>query len=84
MKILVIGGGGREHAIVWKFAQSERVETVYCAPGNPGIAATPKAVCVDVPVGGDFADIRRFAKENGLIFLETSAKTSFNVEQAFL
>ena len=37
MKILVIGGGGREHALVWKIAQSPLVEKVYCAPGNPGI-----------------------------------------------
>ncbi|MEC4672251.1 MAG: phosphoribosylamine--glycine ligase N-terminal domain-containing protein, partial [Nitrospirota bacterium] len=34
MKILVIGGGGREHALVWKLAQSPRVSTLYCAPGN--------------------------------------------------
>ena len=38
MKILVIGQGGREHALVWKLAQSPLVEKIYCAPGNPGIA----------------------------------------------
>jgi phosphoribosylamine--glycine ligase len=38
MKILVVGGGGREHALVWKIAQSPLVEKVYCAPGNPGTA----------------------------------------------
>jgi len=38
MKILVIGSGGREHALVWKLAQSRRVTSVYCSPGNPGIA----------------------------------------------
>ena len=37
MKILVIGGGGREHALVWKIAQSPLVDKTYCAPGNPGI-----------------------------------------------
>ena len=39
MKILVIGGGGREHALCWKLAQSSRVAKLYCVPGNAGIAA---------------------------------------------
>jgi len=38
MKVLVIGSGGREHALVWKLRQSDSVEQVYCVPGNPGIA----------------------------------------------
>ena len=38
MKILVIGQGGREHTLVWKLAQSQLVEKIYCTPGNPGIA----------------------------------------------
>ena len=44
MKILVIGGGGREHALVWKLKQGDGVEAVYCAPGNAGIEA--EATCV--------------------------------------
>ncbi|HEX9777390.1 MAG TPA: phosphoribosylamine--glycine ligase [Geopsychrobacteraceae bacterium] len=44
MKILVVGGGGREHALVWKIAQSPLVETIYCAPGNPGIAELAECV----------------------------------------
>lgn len=47
MKILVVGGGGREHALIWKVAQSPLVETIYCAPGNPGIADL--ADCVHIP-----------------------------------
>jgi phosphoribosylamine--glycine ligase len=46
MKILVVGGGGREHALCWKLAQSKRVTKIYCAPGNPGIAG------VDLAQGG--------------------------------
>ena len=48
MRILVIGGGGREHALVWKLRQSPRVTALYCAPGNPGIAA--QATCVPIAV----------------------------------
>ncbi|OKY76552.1 MAG: 5-(carboxyamino)imidazole ribonucleotide mutase [Desulfobulbaceae bacterium DB1] len=48
MKILVVGSGGREHALVWKLARSEKVDKVYCAPGNAGIASL--AECVDIKV----------------------------------
>jgi phosphoribosylamine--glycine ligase len=47
MKILVIGGGGREHALVWKLAQSAGVEKIWCAPGNGGIAGEAECVAVD-------------------------------------
>jgi phosphoribosylamine---glycine ligase len=47
MKILVIGGGGREHALVWKLAQSPSVEHVWCAPGNAGIAQDAECVAAD-------------------------------------
>ncbi len=49
MKILVIGGGGREHALVWKLRQSDDNHTLYCAPGNAGIAGL--ATCVDIAAG---------------------------------
>ncbi len=50
MNILVIGGGGREHALAWKAAQSANVETVFVAPGNAGTALEPKLenVAIDV------------------------------------
>jgi phosphoribosylamine--glycine ligase len=59
MKILVLGSGGREHALVWKLAQSPRVEKIYCAPGNPGLAQL--ADCVDIAVT-NAAALRHFAK----------------------
>ncbi|RLC20924.1 MAG: phosphoribosylamine--glycine ligase, partial [Deltaproteobacteria bacterium] len=46
MKVLVVGGGGREHALIWKIAQSPKVEKIYCAPGNAGIAEL--ATCVPI------------------------------------
>ena len=49
MKILVIGAGGREHALAWKFAQSDQVDEVLVAPGNAGTALEPGVQNVDVP-----------------------------------
>lgn len=59
MKVLVVGGGGREHAIVWKLAQSKHVTELFCAPGNPGIAEL--AWCVDISAE-DIDGICGFAK----------------------
>lgn len=47
MKVFVVGGGGREHTLVWKIAQSSLVEKIYCAPGNPGIAELAECVYID-------------------------------------
>ncbi|KJJ73895.1 phosphoribosylamine--glycine ligase [Clostridium sp. FS41] len=63
MKVLIVGGGGREHAIAWKAVQSPRVEKLYCAPGNAGIAQV--AECVDIGVM-DFDAQVAFAKEHGI------------------
>jgi len=49
MKILIVGSGGREHALAWKIAQSPMVKKLFCAPGNPGIAKVAK--CVDIKTG---------------------------------
>lgn len=59
MKILVIGGGGREHAICWKLAQSKDVHKVYCAPGNAGTAAVAENVDIAVT---DIAGLVQFAQ----------------------
>jgi len=60
MKILVVGGGGREHALVWKLKQSPRVEKIWCAPGNGGIAAEAECVAIDA---GDVGAIVAFAEK---------------------
>ncbi|OJF17400.1 MAG: phosphoribosylamine--glycine ligase [Bacillaceae bacterium G1] len=63
MKVLVVGQGGREHALVWKLAQSPRVSRLYCAPGNAGIAEL--ATCVPISET-DLDGLVRFAKEEGI------------------
>jgi phosphoribosylamine--glycine ligase len=59
MKVLVVGGGGREHAIVWKLSQSKSVDKIYCCPGNAGIAEL--AECIDVNQN-DFNALLDFVK----------------------
>ncbi len=56
MKILIIGGGGREHALAWKIAKSPKVKQVYCAPGNAGIAAIAKCIPIDAADVNGLAD----------------------------
>ena len=65
MKVLVVGGGGREHAIVEKVKQSKRVDEVFCAPGNAGIARIAK--CVDIGVM-EFDKLADFAVNEGIDF----------------
>ncbi len=60
MKVLIVGSGGREHAIAWKVAQSPKVDKIYCAPGNAGIAEY--AECVDI-AAMEFDKLVAFAKE---------------------
>src|ERR1700719_4242484 len=61
MKILVIGGGGREHAWVWKLKQSSSVDRIFCAPGNAGTASIAENVAIPAT---DLAQLLRFAKQN--------------------
>ena len=63
MNVLIIGSGGREHALAWSAARSEAVEHVYIAPGNAGTAAEPKAKNVDISVD-DFRALADFAENN--------------------
>ena len=63
MNILIIGGGGREHALAWKAAQSSQVEKVYVAPGNAGTAAEPEMENVSI-AAEDIDGLLEFAQEN--------------------
>lgn len=63
MKVLVIGSGGREHALVWKLAQSPRVSALYCAPGNAGIASQAK--CLPI-AADDLASLKAFVQAEGI------------------
>ena len=65
MKVLIIGGGGREHALAWKVAQSPRVEQVYVAPGNAGTAREPRIA--NLPIGSnDIEPLVGFAREQAI------------------
>jgi phosphoribosylamine--glycine ligase len=63
MKVLVVGGGGREHALVWKLSRSSRVDKIFCAPGNAGI--TELARCIDIRVD-DIDSLLNFVKYEGI------------------
>ena len=62
MKILVVGQGGREHALVWKLAQSQDVEKIYCVPGNPGIAR----IAETIPMPARFTDLADWAETENI------------------
>ena len=65
MNVLIVGGGGREHALAWKAAQSDKVESVYVAPGNAGTAHENKIQNVDIDAG-DIDALKSFALEHGI------------------
>ncbi|HEY9824528.1 MAG TPA: phosphoribosylamine--glycine ligase, partial [Stenomitos sp.] len=62
MRIIVVGNGGREHALAWKFTQSQAVDRVYCVPGNGGTATLPK--CENISLSSmDFEGIAALARQ---------------------
>jgi phosphoribosylamine--glycine ligase len=63
VNVLLIGGGGREHALAWKIAQSPKLDTLYCAPGNAGIAEAAEIVPLDV---SDHGAVAAFCKEKSI------------------
>ena len=73
MKVLVVGSGGREHALVWKLSQSQRISKLYCAPGNAGTAMERLALNADavenvgIPAGA-IGDLLHFAQKQGVDF----------------
>ncbi len=82
MKVLVVGGGGREHALVWKIAQSRSVSKVFCAPGNAGIAS--QAECV--PIGAeDVSGLLNFARKEriDLTVVGPEAPLTLGIADAF-
>ncbi len=64
MRIMIVGGGGREHALAWKISQSEQVEEIICVPGNPGIAETAR--CIEIAGGDSPEELASLARENGI------------------
>ncbi|PSV29885.1 phosphoribosylamine--glycine ligase [Photobacterium sp. GB-72] len=84
MKVLIIGNGGREHALGWKVAQNPQVETVFIAPGNAGTALEPKLENVEIGVE-DIAALVEFAQNNqiGLTIVGPEAPLVIGVVDAF-
>ncbi|HPW45041.1 MAG TPA: phosphoribosylamine--glycine ligase [bacterium] len=82
MDILVVGGGGREHALVWKISQSSRAGRIYCAPGNPGISKI--AECVEI-AADDIQALLSFAKSKkiGMTVVGPEAPLSAGIVDAF-
>jgi phosphoribosylamine--glycine ligase len=64
-RLLVVGGGGREHALCWKLAQSPNVSKIYCAPGNGGTSSESKTENLNIPVN-DFSSLREFAEKRNI------------------
>ena len=82
MKVLVVGSGGREHALTWKLAQSPHLDALYCAPGNPGTRTLARNVAI---AADDVATLRRFAREEqiDLTVVGPEAPLALGITDAF-
>jgi phosphoribosylamine--glycine ligase len=82
VKVLVIGGGGREHALAWKLAQSPHLDALYCAPGNPGTRSLARNVAIEPD---DIAALRRFARDEriDLTVVGPEAPLALGITDAF-
>ncbi len=82
MKVLVIGSGGREHALVWKLSQSKHVDTIFCVPGNGGISEIAECIEMDA---GNIEGITAFAKKEkiGLVVVGPENPLALGIVDAF-
>ena len=80
MKILIVGSGGREHALAWKIAQSPKAEKIYCAPGNAGIGQI--AECVDIGAM-EFEKLADFAEEKQIDLTVEERRHSGGIQGLF-
>jgi phosphoribosylamine--glycine ligase/phosphoribosylformylglycinamidine cyclo-ligase len=75
--VLIVGSGGREHALAWKLSQSAIVQQIFVCPGNGGTAGLERTTNVNVPLESDFKSLVAFAHENGvrvlILFTNASA-----------
>ena len=74
MKILIVGSGGREHALAWKLAQSPKVDAIFVAPGNSGCAGVGECVDIDVE---NFRSLVRWAREHGVGLVLPGSETHY-------
>ena len=82
MNVLIVGNGGREHALAWKLGQSPRTDRIFVAPGNAGTAMDAENVHIDVT---DFPRLIQFAKKNnvGLTVIGPEAPLAAGIVDAF-